>query len=125
MPSEGPLSAKVQVNVEGQSSDKLIDAIVDTFSPATELLGALGDAVRLGRMEIAARVTQRAKAIGDEHGLILKAPPLKFLVPFYEKASLEEPEEASNDSPMSEMWATLLVSASSDGSTPAFINILS
>lgn len=125
MPSEGPLSAKVRVNIKGQSADKLIDAIIDTLSPATETLGAFGDAIRLGRLEIAARATRRANEIAVAHGLSLKSPPLKFLVPFYEKASLEEPENAAESDQMVELWATLLVSASSESSSPIFINILS
>ena len=125
MPSEGPLSAKVRVNIQGQSADKLIDAIIDTLSPATETLGAFGDAIRLGRLEIAARATRRANEIAVAHGLALKSPPLKFLVPFYEKASLEEPENVVETDQMVELWATLLVSASSESSSPVFINVLS
>ena len=104
--SEFPVKAKVEAKIGERSVDKLIDTVVDVFSPATELAGALGDAVRLGRVEIAAQVTKRAKVIADTNGLPLNAPPLKFLVPFYEKASLED------DAELQEIWAKLLVSAS-------------
>lgn len=105
-----PVEARVEVTVGKKSVDKLIDAVVDAFSPATETLGALGDAVRLGRVEIAARITRNAKEIADANGLILTAPPLKFLAPFYEQASIED-EGASE---IEEMWANLLVSASAN-----------
>lgn len=104
-----PLEARLEVTVGKKSVDKLIDAVVDTFSPASEFAGMLGDAVRLGRVEMAAHVTRRAKEIADENGLVLKAPPLKFLVPFYEKASLEDKDR---DPELTEMWSNLLVSAS-------------
>lgn len=86
-----------------------MDAVVDTLSPATEMLGLLGDAVRLARVSVAAKITRKAAEIGRENGLTLVAPPLKFLVPFFEKASLEEEEDAD----LLEMWANLLASAGS------------
>ncbi|WP_417483029.1 Abi-alpha family protein [Maricaulis sp.] len=120
--SELPISGKVDVTVGERSVDKLIDAVVDTFSPATEVLGALGDAVRLGRVEMAARITVRAKQIADANGLRLLAPPLKFLVPYYERASLEE-----DDTELTELWAQLLVSSGSDprNARPIYVDILS
>jgi len=108
MVSDGPL--KVDVTVGKRATEKLIDAAVDAFSPATETLGLLGDAVRLARIEVAVAISRRAKAIADEQGLTLTAPPLKFLVPFYEKASTEDLE----DDTLVEMWARLLASAGSD-----------
>jgi hypothetical protein len=77
---ESPVKAEVKVGERG--AEKLIDAVVDAFSPATETLGLLGDAVRLARVEVAAAITRRAKSIADESGLRLTAPPLKFLVPY-------------------------------------------
>lgn len=105
--SEFPISGKVEAKIGEQSIDKLVDALVDTFSPATELLGAIGDGVRLARVEIAAHITRRAKKLAEDNGLTLKAPPLKFLLPFFEKASIEE------DSELVEAWTALLVSAGS------------
>ena len=103
-----PIKAKVDV---GQNAvEKLVDAAVDAFSPATETLGLLGDAVRLARVELAATVTRRAKSIADQEGLKLTAPPLKFLIPFYEKASAED----GDDVQLVEMWSRLLASAGAD-----------
>jgi len=106
----GTVQSKVEVNVGKKSVEKLIDAVVDTFSPATETLGLLGDAIRLARIEVATAVTRKAKVIADENGLKLSAPPLKFLIPFFEKVSIED----INDDTLVEMWARLLVSAGSN-----------
>lgn len=104
------VDAKVEAKLGERSVDKLIDAVADVFAPATELMGLLGDAVRLARVELAAVVTRRAKVIAEEQRLDLVAPPLKFLVPFYEKASTED----GADQTLVEMWSRLLVSASSN-----------
>ncbi|HQT53442.1 MAG TPA: Abi-alpha family protein [Phenylobacterium sp.] len=101
---------QAEIKVGERSADKLVDALVDTFSPATETLGLFGDVIRLARVEVAAQITQRAKRFADEAGLKLQAPPLKFLVPFFERASTED---ASEDNLM-DMWAKLLVAAGSE-----------
>ena len=103
-----PISGKIEATIEGRSVDKLIDAVVDTFSPATELAGLLGDTVRLARVEVAAKITRKAKEIAENNNLELIAPPIKFLAPFYEKSSLEE------DEILQDVWAELLVSAGSN-----------
>ena len=107
-----PVKAEVKVDakVGERGTEKIIDAAADTFSLSTEVLGLLGDAVRWARIEVAARITRRAKIIADENGLKLVAPPLKFLVPFYERASTED----ESDETLMEMWARLLVSAGSE-----------
>jgi hypothetical protein len=105
---ENPL--KVDAKIGERAVEKLIDAAIDAFSPATETLGLLGDAVRLARVEVAAAITRKAKAIADQQRLKLTAPPLKFLVPFYEKASTEDVK----DETLVEMWAHLLTSAGND-----------
>lgn len=103
-----PVEAKVEVGEK--ATEKLVDALVDAFSPATETLGLFGDAVRLARVDVAAKITKRAKEIADASGSVLKLPPLKFLVPFYERASIEEEVSES----LMEMWSRLLASAASN-----------
>lgn len=102
-----PISADIKVGE--RSADKLVEALVDAFSPATETLGLFGDVVRLARVEVAALITQRAKQFADSAGLKLQAPPLKFLVPFFERASTED--AAADD--LVDMWARLLAAAGS------------
>jgi hypothetical protein len=101
------VNINADLKVGERSIEKLVDAATDAFSPATETLGLLGDAVRLARVEIAAHITRRAKKIADANGFRLTAPPLKFLVPYYEKASIEDGADES----LVDMWANLLVSA--------------
>lgn len=114
---------KAEVKVGARSVEKLVDAVIDAFSPATETLGLLGDVVRIGRVEVAAQIARRAKSIADEQGLTLKAPPLKFLVPFFERASTEDSSEFN----LMEMWAKLLTAAGSNYSAryTRFTSILS
>ncbi len=119
MEIKGELKGEVAVDAKGTQT--LIDAAVDLFSPATELLGLLGDTLRLARVGVAARITRRAKEIAEQNNLELTAPPLKFLANFYERASLEEPQ----DEEAHDRWAELLLSASSGTAVPPrFISIM-
>ena len=114
---------KVDAKIGEASTDKLVDAVVDAFSPATEVMGLIGDVVRLARVEVAAAITRRAKIIADTQGMRLNAPPIKFLIPFFEKASTED----SNDENLMEMWSQLLTAAGSkyDARYLRFTSILS
>lgn len=87
-------------------------AWLDLISPLTEWAALKGDALRhqrdLLRLQkeealtaIALRAQSKLKVLSG------KPIPNKFIVPFLEQASLEEV-----DSPLIEMWADLLVSAS-------------
>lgn len=97
----------IDLKLEGK---EISNALVDMFSPATNLLGALGDKVRIYRQLSLMRSIKRANEIAAVEGLVLEEPPLKFLVPFMEECSLESPE----DNDMIEMWARLLASSSSE-----------
>lgn len=89
------------------------------FGPAASEIGeAFADKVRAYRRDNFARVLEKAaQKIGDEH---LEALPLRFSIPFAEKASLAE------DNSIVEKWANLLASAATKFSDEhvAFINIL-
>jgi hypothetical protein len=86
------------------------------ISPVTEWAGLRGDRLRhqreLLRIQQETTLTRIARLAVEKHGP-LKSPdkplPNKFIVPFLEKASLEEP-----DSPLITLWANLLVSASTN-----------
>ncbi len=118
-----PDAPTVKVDIDAVGSNKLIDVVVDAFAPATETFGLLGDVVRLARVEVAAKITRRAKEIADQAGVKLVAPPLKFLVPFYEKASIEE----ADDLDAHERWAQLLACAANQNRTISslFITLMS
>lgn len=96
----------LEVKIEG--TKELSKVLVDLLSPASELLGSLGDKVRVYRKLSLLRSLSRAKAIADREGIKLTEPSLKFLVPYLEDCSLENPE----DEALIEMWARLLVDAS-------------
>lgn len=88
-------------------------AWLDLISPLTEWAGLKGDELRnrrellrLQREDVLSEIAIRARArIGSIHPS--RPVPNKFLVPFLEKASLEDPSSSLVD-----MWANLLVSAS-------------
>lgn len=109
MADEPSSPVSIRAEIPEDSSRRIVDAVIDLFSPVTEIAGALGDRVRAYRTESALRVFRRAKILAEENDLRLSAPPLKFLLPFIEKCSMED------DTPsLPEMWARLLVSASSE-----------
>lgn len=96
----------IEVNIEG--TKELSRALVEALSPVTELLGTLGDKIRIYRQLSLLKSIRRAKEIAEAEGLQLREPPLKFLVPLLEECSLEDPE----DSTLIDMWARLLVAES-------------
>lgn len=96
----------INVKLEGKEIAKLV---CDLFSPLTEVAGAIGDQIRVYRQLSVLRILKRAKTIALKEGLILETPPIKFLVPFLENASLEE----ENDNVLVDLWTRLLLSASS------------
>lgn len=116
------ISVSVNTDIDAEGSNQLIAAATETFSPAVETLGLLGDVVRFARVGVAVNITRLAKKIADENNLILNAPPLKFLAPFYEKASLE----TTSNTDAHERWASLLVGASSspEEAKPHFVHLL-
>jgi len=99
------VSIRLGAELDKESTGKLTDALIDAFSPVSESLGAIGDYIRLFRVDVAERITRRAKVLADSAGFSLKAPPVKFLLPFYEKASCE------NEQAIEELWAQLLAAA--------------
>ncbi len=83
------------------------------LSPITQWSGLKGDQLahkrellRIQQEEILARVLQLAAPRLKAISVPIKPVPIKFLVPFLENASLEEP-----DSELVQLWANLLVSS--------------
>ncbi len=97
------VKAEVPADVVRQQSDALNDAL----SPFVQGLGYVGDKIRFIRFQSAMKMLARAKEIAAADGPQIKTPPLKFLIPLIEDASLED-----EDSPLTDMWARLLLKAS-------------
>lgn len=94
-------------------------AWLDVISPLTEWAGLKGeqtrhkrDLLRLQRENVLAEIVSRAKQRIESRHLATKPVPNKFLVPFLEQASLEDP-----DSELVDMWAGLLASAETEYSS--------
>jgi len=94
-----------------------------------KLLGPVGEAgefltdkIRFYRWQSSLRTLKRAREIALEHKLTINEVPLKFLIPFMEKSSLEEDSDE-----LIERWAQLLAGASEnkDNAKTIFIDVLS
>lgn len=104
-------------------------AWLDLVSPLTEWAGLKGDELklrraqlRLQREDVLAEIVKRARVGLKQSNIELKPIQNKFLVPFLEKASLEDEKSSLID-----MWAGLLVSAAEGGSSQHihFVSIIS
>ncbi|MCW5715405.1 MAG: DUF4393 domain-containing protein [Bauldia sp.] len=89
-------------------------AWLDLISPITEWAGLKGDKLRhkrdLLRLQREDTLTQIvSRAMEQVGGSPTRPVPVKFLVPFLEQASLEEP-----DSALVELWANLLATAAEE-----------
>lgn len=98
------------IDVKLEGTGVLANALVETLSPVTNTFGALGDKVRVYRELSMLRTLKKAREIAAKENLVLQEPPTNFLVPFIEDCSLESGEGEL----LTEMWAKLLVSASTD-----------
>jgi len=96
---------------DGEASERLANAALDFLSPISEGAGFLGTKLRGYRMEAALKATVRAKQICEERGLPINPVPPKFLLQWVEGASMEDVDRADN---LTEMWANLLVSKSTN-----------
>jgi hypothetical protein len=99
--------AEIKTEIPAASSGRLVDALTDMIRPFTEKRGLRADQIRLQREDVLIEIARKAKARIGLEGQEIKPIPNKFLVPFLEKASLEE-----LDSEMVDRWVGLLVSQS-------------
>ncbi|MFC3677546.1 Abi-alpha family protein [Ferrovibrio xuzhouensis] len=92
------------------------------LGPVAEAADFLSERIRFYRWQSAMRVLKRAEEIAQDEGIEPKQVPLKFLIPFMEKASLED-----ESSELTEEWARLLLAGSNeqDAQHILFIDILS
>jgi hypothetical protein len=116
------VEAKLTAEIPPTAMGRLVDAVTDCFRPFSERRGLRADQIRLQREDVLIEIAKKARerlAIegGDVHPI-----PNKFLIPFLEKASLEDPE-----SQLCDLWANLLVEAtkSFDPKLGVYVDILS
>ncbi len=101
------------MNINLKPSEKASDSILSftqrLLGPIAEASDFLSDKIRFMRWKSAQKTLILAEEMLVEHGIEVKEVPVKFLVPFLEKCSLEEDE-----SKLTSKWAELLVSAIKD-----------
>lgn len=121
-----PISVSAKAELKGEVStgvlDRAVNALVDAVAPFTEGMGLIGDHIRAHRYDVAIQIAERARQLAAQRNMKLSPPPLKFMVPFLEKASTE-----TIDNELMEMWARLLVDAADEfqGVHLTYIQILS
>jgi hypothetical protein len=98
---------EVKAEIPEKSVGRTIDALVDIIRPFTERRGLKADLIRLQREEVALEIARRARRRAEIENVELNPVPNKMLVPFLEKASLEDMKSEMHD-----RWAALLLSAS-------------
>lgn len=115
------LKAEIKTEIPSESSGRLLDALTDIIRPFTETRGLRADVIRLQREEVLIEIAKRALERARIENTELHPVPNKFLVPFLEKASLEDIE-----SPLIDKWAELLHSAASsyDAAMVRFTSVL-
>ena len=94
----------INVKLEGK---EIARSVADLFSPLTEFVGTLGDQVRIYRKLTVLRTLEKAKKKAEEENLDLQPPPLRFLIPYLEHASLQEEQ----DKELNELWTNLILSS--------------
>ena len=120
------VGAKASLELKGEipkeSLGRTLDALVDMIRPFTEARGLRADNIRLQRTEVAYKIAKMTRKAAELEKTTLTAPPTKFLIPFLEKASLEDRDEELHS-----RWSSLLLAASThyDARHLTFIDIMS
>ena len=116
------LEATVSTEIPAQSTGRLVDAITDLFRPFAERQGLKADLIRLQREDVLIEIAKKAYRRLEIANAVPSPVPTKFLIPFLEKASLED-----KDGFLIDRWADLLASSSMhpESAHPRFVQILS
>jgi hypothetical protein len=116
------LEAKVSAEIPPPSAGRLVDALTDLFRPFSERRGLRADQIRLQREDVLFEIAKKARRRLEIENQPILPLPNKVLIPFLEKASLEEP-----DSLLIDRWSDLLASCAShpESAHPRFVQILS
>lgn len=115
-------SLEVKAEIPPATTGRLVDALTDIIRPFTEKQGLKADQIRLQREDVALEIARKARNRAEIEQIQLHPVPTKLLVPFFEKASLEDV-----DNEMQDRWAALLLSASKEYQAThlTFVDILS
>lgn len=101
------LNVELKTEIPKESSGRLVDAITDLIRPFSERRALKADKLRLQREEVLLEIAVRARKRLNIENPAIRPIPNKLLVPFLEKASLED----LSDSRLIDMWANLLATA--------------
>ena len=101
----------VSAKVKGGAASRLGHALADVVSPASKLLGLVGDQfeyLRIYQAHSFSTVMKRVEEKAAQRNITAKPVPLKLGVQWAEGASLEDVDNEDN---LSELWAELLLSS--------------
>ena len=118
---EPDVKIEATINVPEDVPRDTLAFVQQILGPVAEASDFLSDRIRFFRWKTAINTLERAKQISRNSSLSPNPVPVKFLVPFLEKCSLED------DAYLIEKWAALLASTSENctSSNHQYINILS
>ena len=126
LPVKIEFGAKASLEIKGEIPKEamggLVNALTDAIRPWTEARGLRADQIRLQREDVALEIVQKARKRMLLENIDAKPLSSKLLIPFLEKASLEDKDDAMRDA-----WASLLVSATRTEAARhlTFVDILS
>ena len=118
-----PVSVHFKASLPAKSTGRLLDALTDIIRPFTERRGLRADQIRLQREEVALKIAEMGRKQIEAQKAPIRAIPMKGMVQFLEKASLEDPADRT----MMSMWANLLANAATKDANnlPRHVSILS
>lgn len=116
------LNMAINVNIPEDVVREQSKNITSLASPFVEGMEWIADKIRLSRQDVIAEILQKSRQICDDNNIEIQHLPNKFIIPFLEKGSQENP-----NSKMIDRWASLLSSSASkpENVHPAYIDILS
>jgi hypothetical protein len=112
----------MEIKIPEDASRDTLQFVQRLLGPVAEVMDFLGDRVRFYRWRSALKTIQRAKQMVDAAGIEPQQVPIKFLIPFLEKCSIE-----ADDSELTEKWAALLAHAAAgpDAKLVTYVQVLS
>jgi hypothetical protein len=101
---------EVKAEIPKEETGRLVAALTDIIRPFAERRGLKADQIRLQREDVLLEVVKKARLRAELEQIELHPIPTKMLVPFLERASLED----FDNTEMQARWAALLLSASNN-----------